>query len=276
MTRGRGIGVLIAFVVSAVAASPARAQTDPRLLATVRLAQEGHSDSARASIRRLLAETPVSDSLYPQILYTAAMIAPSTQEMQRYLQRVAVEYSSSEWVDESRLRLAQIDYANGDLAGAARTLERIRTDYPSSPLFPVAAHWAARAYFGLNDKPAACGWVAEGLPRVGDDLELKNQLEVYSRRCEGVTPAGPSIRVAAVPPPARAVYRVQIAAVSSQASADAAVRSLTRLGYRSQTMRENGLLKVRAGEYASRAEAAEAAADLKAKLRGTPFVVADP
>jgi outer membrane protein assembly factor BamD (BamD/ComL family) len=126
---------------------PAAAQTDSRLVEAIRQAQEGGGDSARAKVRRLLAATSPTDTLYPQIIYTQAMVASDANEMRRQLQRVAVEYSSSSWADDALLRLVQLDYASGNLPGAARNLERIRQDYPGSTLLPQSAFWAARTYF---------------------------------------------------------------------------------------------------------------------------------
>ena len=59
------------------------AQTDPRLVGAVRAAQEGRGDSARTTVDRLLAATPPTDTLYPQILYTQAMVANSAGDMRR-------------------------------------------------------------------------------------------------------------------------------------------------------------------------------------------------
>ena len=82
----------LALAVGApLATRGAAAQTDPRLLAAVREAQEGRGDSARVAVDRLLAATPPSDTLYPQILYTQAMVAGTAGDMRRLLQRVAVE-----------------------------------------------------------------------------------------------------------------------------------------------------------------------------------------
>ena len=75
--------------------SPVRAQSDPRMTAAVRAAQEGQGDSARASIQRLLDATAPTDSLYPEILYTQAMVADNAADMRRSLQRVVVEYPTS-------------------------------------------------------------------------------------------------------------------------------------------------------------------------------------
>ena len=84
------------FIILAVALPwprpQASAQTDARLQAAVQLAAEGLPDSATAIVNGLLAVTPATDPLYPQILYTQGSIARSTTEMQRAFQKVAVEY----------------------------------------------------------------------------------------------------------------------------------------------------------------------------------------
>jgi len=123
------------------------AQTDPRLVSALRLAQEGLGDSARAVISRLVARTEPTDTLYPQMLYTRGLISADPRDMRNDLQRVAVEYASSNWADDALLRLALLDYAGGQLDASARTLERIALDHSTSPLYPRAALWAGRVYF---------------------------------------------------------------------------------------------------------------------------------
>jgi cell division septation protein DedD len=167
----------------ALGASSAGAQTDPRLTAAVRAAQEGQGDSARAGVDRLLAATPPTDTLYPQILYTQAMIAGSAGDMRRLLQRVTIEYATSEWADDALLRLVQMDYATRNLDGAARNLERLRLDFPASPLMAQAAYWAGRTYFDNNNPQAACRWLADGMAQVRSNVELQNQLGFLYQRC---------------------------------------------------------------------------------------------
>ena len=132
--RSCAVAALLAMPASRLAA-----QTDPRLVAAIHLAQEGQGDSARAITRTLLSQTPGSDALYPQLLVAAAIVAPTSADMQKSLQRVVVEYSSSEWVDDALLRLAQLDYANGNIEGSVQKLERLRGDFPESPLTAQAA-----------------------------------------------------------------------------------------------------------------------------------------
>src|SRR4051794_15860013 len=174
---------------------PLLGQTDPRLVEVIRDAQEGDSDSARIKVQQLLTATAPSDTLYPQIVYTQAMVANDAADMRRQLQRVAVEYSSSSWADDALLRLVQLDYAGANLDGAARNLERIRLDYPDSPLIPQAAYWAARTYFDKKKPDRACRWIADGLKDPSANLELQNQLRYLNQRCR---------QFAAAPAPAQA------------------------------------------------------------------------
>ncbi len=324
---------------------PALSQTDPRLVDAIRQAQEGKGDTARTKVRRLLAATSPTDTLYPQILYTQAMVASEANEMRRQLQRVAVEYSSSSWADDALLRLVQLDYASGNLDGAARNLERIRLDYPGSALLPQASYWAARTYFDQKSPQLACGWIADGLAQSRGNIELQNQLGYLDQRCASVradlarapadsqpdlagggtdtaalpqtdsasTPAAPD-RDATEPPPVAAPpqaeppapvaaqpdpptsepappepppvasrpagsasrYRVQVTAVRVPATAEAVAARVRKQGLTAVIVQEGGLYKVRVGDYPTRAEAAAALPDLKAKLGGSLFVVAEP
>ena len=170
----------------------------------MQLAAEGLPDSATAIVNGLLAVTPVSDPLYPEILYTQGSIARTTTEMQRAFQKVAVEYPNSPWADDALLRLAQMDFAARNYAGTVRGAEQIRGNDPSSPLIPAASYWAARAEFEQGRTAEGCAWITRGLASESADVEAKNRLEFLQGRCTGtpdsgaVTAPGP----AAPPPPA--------------------------------------------------------------------------
>jgi cell division septation protein DedD len=303
---GRGWRFLTAFtvlpVLTAFTVLPAltaftvlpvlHAQTDPRLVAAVHEAQEGQGDSARAKVQALLDSTPTTDSLYPEILYTQAMVAGSAAEMRRQLQRVTVEYSASSWADDALLRLVQMDYATRNLEGAARNLERLRLDYSGSPLMPQASYWAARTYFDQNNPALACRWLAEGMAQARQNIELQNQLAYLNQRCRSLPDTAvanasaqadsakskkDSVSNAAgdsTGRPGRAPgFRVQVAAVATSDAADAMAAKVRALGFSVTTVREKKLFKVRAGQFTTRSEAQAAAARIKAKLGGSPFVV---
>jgi len=302
---------LTMMVLAAVSVGLPRlyAQTEPRLAQSIRLAQEGLGDSARTIVQQVIKGLDPSDTLYPQALYARAVVGANPQDMRRDLQRVAVEYSSSSWADDALLRLAQLDYAIGALEPASRDLEGLRLDYSGSPLYAQAALWAARVYFDLRRPPAACRWLAEGLARSGNDVELRNQLTYYQPRCDGVTTdtastqaAGPASAADSAKPvaanapradstasPADSVathrpvsssssgpsaFRIQVAAVNTEAAADSIAKRVKAAGFDAIVASEKGLFKIRVGAYASRAQAQAALPKIQARLGGKPFVVA--
>lgn len=334
----RGLTAVALALTLAGVSSSATAQSDPRLVDAVRAAQEGRGDSARTIVDRLLAATPPTDTLFPQILYTQAMVASTAGDMRRLLQRVTVEYGTSSWADDALLRLVQMDYATRNFDGAARNLERLKLDFPATPLLPQAAYWAGRTYFDANNPAAACRWLADGMAQARNDVEVQNQLGYLYQRCDlradtgaqaAATDTGradstgrvpPGAQAASTPPPgavapgapspgtpptgtpspatpptgaaptaaptpvsppaagpaAQTIYRVQIAAVATRKGADDAARKARPLGLSVITVEEKGLYKVRLGEYPTREAAQNAAASLKARLGGSPFVVAGP
>jgi len=321
-----------AVLLAAGAASPLHSQSDPRLVAIVRESQEGAGDSARAALERLVASTPAGDPLLPEMLFVGAVIAPTAQEMQRNLQRITVEHALSAWADDALLKLAQLEYASGNLTGSARSLERIRSDYPSSPLIGMTAFWAARTYFDMRQQQQACDWVRHGLGRAQAGTDIRGQLVFFAQRCPsiraadltppppapGAKPAPPrdTVQLAAEPaaqpaardttvrdtavavipsqsappraaadsaapaasvlPPVRPrLFRIQVVAAGTQAMADDAVRRLRALNVESRIVSEGGLLKVRAGGFATRAQAQAALPRIRAEFPGA-FPVLDP
>jgi hypothetical protein len=267
------------------------AQEDSRLLGAVRMAQDGKGDSARAIVLDLLSQTPQADTLFPQIVYTMGLVARDAGDRSRNFRRVAVEFAGSSWADDALLGLAQEDFAAGRVEASARNIERIRNDYPTSPLMGVAAYWGARAYFELRNQPEACRWVTEGLARSSSDVELQNQLNFYQPRCSAGTvepvsagtPAPPATQPetpAASPPATIATgtgkFTVQIAAAATEDAAQSTATSLRQSGYDPHIVREGGYIKVRVGRFSTRTEAVAAASQVRAKLGGSPFVVEEP
>lgn len=267
--------LLIIALALTLATTRSSAQTDARLRAAVQLAAEGLPDSAAAIVNGLLALTPVSDPLFPELLYTQGSIARTTVEMQRAFQKVAVEYPTSPWAADALLRLAQMDFAARNYAGTVRGAEQIQGNDPSSRLIPAAAYWAARANFELGKTTDACAWITRGLAGVGADVEAKNRLEFLQGRCTGVPDSGAVAAPGHAAPPTPGSWGVQVAAVSSQASANTVLGQLKAIGVTGSVVRDDGsLYKVRVTGLASREAADSAVTAIKAKLGGTPFVLA--
>ena len=272
-----GLLILAALFLSPPA--PARAQQDPRLLDALRLAQEGRSDSARAMVNQLLQATSPSDTLYPQMLYTLGLVSGNLTDMRRLYSRVVVEHQFSSWADDALYRLALLDYAAGSFTDAIRQFEQLGADYPDSPLIGPASEWAARSYFDQKKPRDGCRWLALGLPRTGEDVELKNRLDYLNGRCATLaadTAPAAAESTRAEPAKPRSGYGVQLAAVNSQAAADKLLADLKSLSLPGYVVPAGALYKVRAGPFADRAAADAAKAKVKTRFGGSPFVVQEP
>jgi len=239
-------------------------------------------------MRRLLATVPSTDSIFPGVLLTASRVASDAPTVATYLERVIIEYGRSVWADSALLLLAQLNFAQGDPAATTQAVERMRRDYPDSPLRPRAAFWGARAYFDMKDDAHGCALVQDALAGAGDDVEFKNQVAFYATRCAGV-PSPPPPPSPAPSPPAVATgtdsgaprsggtYSVQVLAVKSAPQVDDVLSRLKVMGFDARVVRDtSGLFKVRVGRYATRDEAQQALGRLKTKLGGQPFIVEEP
>lgn len=271
-------GVALALLAAAPVARVS-AQADTVRAAALRVAQT-RPDSARAMLRRLLASLSPQDSLYPGALFAAGRVAADAATAATNLQRVALEYGRSVWADSALVLLTQLYFAQSDPAATVQSAERLRLDYPDSPLKPRADFWGARAYFDLKDEERGCGLIREALDGAGGDVEFRNQVSFYASRCAAVS-AGPGAPVTPAtgdsqpkPPSAAATYAVQVLAVKSAAQVDEMLTRLKVMGFDARVVRDtSGLFKVRVGRYATRDEAAQTQRRLKARLGGQPFVV---
>ena len=283
MRRDRQLGGwavgLLAVSLSAHPANRLPAQQVDSLRREALNVAQTRPDSARALLRRLLASLSPSDSLYPGVLLTAARLAADAPTVATYLQRVAIEYGRSVWADSALLLLAQLDFAQGDPASTVQAVERLRRDYPDSPLKPRAAFWGARAYFDLKDDAHGCALVQEALGGAGNDIEFKNQVLFYASRCSDtpVTAALPESARGTPGSSAASTYAVQVLAVKSAPQVDELLSRLKVMGFEARVVRDtSGLFKVRVGHFTTREEAQRTQRRLKTRLGGQPFVVQEP
>lgn len=268
----------------AVAALPrvaaAQAPLDPRLQTAVTLAQSGRTDSARAVVRRLLASLSPQDSIYPEALYVqGGMLASDPRSAATSLQRVVVEYGRSSWADDALLRLSQLYEAQNDPASAIQSVERLRRDYPDSPLLPRAAFVGARSAFDLRDEGRGCSYIRDALAGAGDDIEFKNQVGFYSERCQTSSTSVAATRTNVDTQTRRAAGRfaVQVLMGKSAPQIDDMLNRLKTMGYAAHVVRDSsGYMKLRVGPYPTRDAAQRAQGQLKTRFGGQPFLVEEP
>ncbi len=211
------------------------------------------------------------------------LVSRSVVDMRQNYTRVAVEYTTSAWADDALFRLSLLDYAAGNLAGTSRQLDRLRNDYPDSPLLGAASEWAARAFFEQRKPAEACRWLEIGLARMSDDVELRNRLDYLNGRCAAPAPTAAESTPKPAPAPdqpaapvARTGFAVQVGAVNSQAAADQLAANLKAAGFTSYVVKERTLYKVRVGPYPERAAALAASEQIRRKLNHSPFIVKEP
>ena len=259
-------------------AIPAHAQQDSLLREAVRLVTEGQGDSARSVVRNRLRTLQTSDSLYPEALYTAGLVALEADSALKYFRRVSIEYSQSLWADRALLRLSQFAFAAGDYTAAQRAAERIILDYPFSEVRAAAAFWAGRAHLSAGDLIAACQRFNQAETGAGTDVELSNRARFYLQRCVNIsiadTSAADTPTEAEIGEPTAAIYTVQVAAMRSVVAVDRIMTRLRSLGYGARVVRDpDGLLKVRVGQFNARNAAQRLADELSEKLGEDVFVV---
>ena len=304
--RVRLAGLLSVLLCVCASVHAVVAQDNPALRAAVALAAEGRGDSARRIVAAELAKARPGDPAYIEALYWRGRLASSGDSAESDLRRVAIEYSTSRWADQALLQLSQLALAAGNGAGALQLAERLRGDYPTSALRGRAALWAGRAAFDLGDPATACALLDSARTESAGDVEFLNQVAFYHGRCSALPPAAPadtahsaapapkpssdSAHPAAGPaggavkpaaesagaqsPRPAAQFEVQVTATRTSRAAQSAEARVTHSGEHARIVKgADGLLRVRAGPYATEQAATAAAARLKKALGGHPFVV---
>jgi cell division septation protein DedD len=260
--------------------------TDTTFLAAQRLVVEGRGQEGRAIIARELAAAPEGSPRYVEALYWRAALAATAADAERDYKRIIIEFPVSLRAESALVGLAQLELARGDRSQAMQHLERVVREHPTGPSRARASFWMARVHFDEGNFPRACARLEDSRRHTpAEAVEMRNQLEYYSQRCEGVdttvvvrTTSAESTRamptrpgaVATQPaqrPPARGItaYTVQIGAFASRADADARHRQLSAQGHAPRVVKVGALWRVRIGRYASRDAAAAAARSLKGR-----------
>lgn len=265
------------------------AVADTTFLAAQRLVVEGRGQEGRAIIARELAAAPEGSPRFVEALYWRAALAATAADAERDYKRIIIEFPVSRRAESALVGLAQLELARGDRSQAMQHLERVVREHPTGPSRARASFWMARVHFDEGNFPRACARLEDSRRHTPSEaVEMRNQLEYYAQRCEGVDTtvvvrATPGEPARAMPPrpgavatssaqrppvssPTRsAAYTVQIGAYGNRADADARHRQLSAQGHAPRVVKVGALWRVRIGRYPTRDAAAAAARALKAK-----------
>lgn len=207
-------------------------------------------DGARASRARLLAARLATDPDSARALYAS----------------LAVDGGSEEAV-AARLRLAQLRMAEGRPERALEDLGLLRADHPAHPLGPESWLWTGHARHLAGDAAGACeAYRTSARQAAGPDVRAR--AEEALDRCRGAAAGSEG-------PPGPA-WSVQLGAFRDPDAARSLARQADAVGYSTRVLgpADDGLRRVRAGRWGSRADA-EAAARRLAESGFRVLVVED-
>jgi tetratricopeptide (TPR) repeat protein len=282
MRRALILQLLSLTGATALMAQSDSTRADTTFLAAQQLVADGRGDEGRSMVARELAAAPEGSARYVEALYWRAALAATAADAERDYKRIIIEYPASRRSESALIGLAQLEMARGDRGQAMQHLERVVREHPSGASRARASFWMARVHFDEGNFPRACARLEDSRRHTPTEaIEMRNQLDYYSQRCEGVdttvvirTTAAEStrampVRTGAVATPASpragANYTVQIGAYASRADADARQRRLREQGHSARVVKVGELWRVRIGRYTSRGTADKAARLLKAK-----------
>lgn len=289
---------MLASLTLVVWATRASAQAvEPVFARAQQLVSAGHDSAGRAIVDSVLSVRAEGSAGYAEALFWRARLSRTAAAAERDYRRLSVEYPLSPRAPEALLLLAQLEMTRGDRTNARAHLARLTREHPTGAIRTRASVTLARLAFDDGDVASGCAAVSAAREGLGPgDVELRNQLDYYGRRCSGMaasaTPGAPigateRSTVGAKPTVSdtagRATstattreYSVQVAAYDTHAPADTLARRLTGRGYEARVVGDGRPYRVRVGRYSTRDGAAQALREMgRWNVRGV-IVEAEP
>lgn len=250
---------IAAALLLAVLGSPAaslRAQSDAALDSAERAADLGRTDEARELLEGWFA-SPQAANRQADVEKARFLRARLTRD----LDSARVDYlwvairGDARYGAAARLRLAQLYVAEGRPERAEEDLERMRADYPGSPLEFESWMWTGNARWAGGDRAGACeAWgTAAELPSGRSDPSNRDLVRSALEEC-GDAPVG-----------AAEFFSVQLGAFGSRETAEDLRNRLVAAGTTARVLdpdEPGGLYRVRSGRFPGREEAARHAVRL--------------
>lgn len=192
MQRSWMVAVLVLAPAAAASAQAADSTTTHRQAAmdsafaeARQLVISGQTAAGRHLADSIVAATPIGTPAYGAALYGRAQVAPTAADAERDYQRIIVEYPLSPHSGDALLQMAQLERSQGDRATAIGHLERYLRENPASPKRARTGFWLAQLLFEENDDTAACAVLDTARTALTPgDIELQNQMNFYTTRCE--------------------------------------------------------------------------------------------
>ncbi len=139
---------------------------------------------ARTIADSLVRALPNDATVMPEALFAKASIAPSAADAEKDYSRIVNEYRFAPRVPDALMRLAQLEGARNNGAGAMRHLDRLLRDHGESAVRSRASLMAGRLRLEMNDPARGCellaaAWASAGLT----ERDVKDQAESLGAKC---------------------------------------------------------------------------------------------
>ena len=240
------IGLGFAAAMLTAVSTPARAAIQEPSLDIIEAALDsGKVEEARSELERWFSEHQ-NDAEREKLAHARFLRGRMTTDADSaeldYLW-VAID-GGGPYAAESWLKLAQLNLMRGDAARAAGDLERLRADYPDSPVLAESWLWSGFSLEAGGDLSGACeAWGrAIDLATAPADASVRSQAELSLATCS----------------PAGGQYTVQLGAFRERSAAVSLRQRVEATGLTARIEEPNGdsdWYRVRSGHFASREQA---------------------
>ncbi|MES3035077.1 MAG: SPOR domain-containing protein [Gemmatimonadota bacterium] len=139
---------------------------------------------ARHLADSLVRVLPADASVMPEALFAKASIAPSASDAERDYSRIVNEYRFANRVPDALMRLALLESARNNRAGALRHLDRLLRDHGQSQVRSRASLMAGRLRLEMNDPARGCELLAAAWASAGqNERDVRDQAETLGAKC---------------------------------------------------------------------------------------------
>ncbi len=181
LTLMLGIPVLALQAQSADSLTSARAD---EVLARVRRYTSSDVSAARGLADSLVTSLPAGSASLPTALFAKASIAPSAAEAERDYSRIVNEFRFAPQVPDALMRLALLESARNNRAGALKHLDRLLRDHSDAAVRSRASLLAGRLRMEAGDPARACDLLAAAYASAGNaERDVRDQAESIGASC---------------------------------------------------------------------------------------------
>lgn len=139
---------------------------------------------ARALADSLVSALPADASVLPEALFAKASIAASASDAERDYARIVDQHHFAPRVPDALMRLALLESARNNRAGALRRLEQLLRDHGDAPVRSRASLLAGRLRMEANDPARACELLAAAYVSAGNaERDVREQAVSLGARC---------------------------------------------------------------------------------------------